>query len=427
MDAVIVGAGAAGLMAAKKLGEAGKKVLVLEARNRLGGRIETVHGLESGTTEGGAEFIHGNLQVTLDLLKEAGLQKVKLQGEFWNAEQGRWKQENDYFTHYDTILKCLRKLTKDQSIKDFLQENFPGNEYAGLRNSLTSYVEGYYSGDTERISALAFLKEVEYEEDEQYRPAGGYGKLVTYLAERSRELDVEIMPECIVKQVNWKTDIVEITCADDRRSVAQKCLITVPLGVWTAPVESEGCITYVPALPQKVAAAQLLGFGAVIKVLLIFKTAFWEKVQKAGKGLHDLHMVTSDQPIPTWWTQYPLQSTLLTGWCSGPRAAKRVNETAAETLEIALTSLSYLFDLPVAQLRAELQAHRVLNWTNDPFTRGSYSYSTLGSSEALPILQAPVENTLFFGGEAIYDGPEMGTVEAALTSGLHAAKLMLTG
>src|SRR4051794_24522119 len=98
MDVIIIGAGTAGLTAARKLARKGLNVCILEARDRLGGRIYTIHNsLIQKSFEGGAEFIHGNLDTTLQLLNEAGLEKTELEGEVFQIHKKKWKQENDFF------------------------------------------------------------------------------------------------------------------------------------------------------------------------------------------------------------------------------------------------------------------------------------------------------------------------------------------
>ncbi|MEJ7679505.1 MAG: FAD-dependent oxidoreductase [Segetibacter sp.] len=159
MDVIIVGAGAAGLMAAKELSGAGFKVCILEARNRIGGRIYTINDHNSAMpVEGGAEFIHGNLEVTLDLLKEAGIDKQEIKGEVWQVREGRWSQENDFFANAELVIKHLKASKEDISIAEFIKQFFAEDKYRDLRKSLISYVEGYYSGKTERMSAKAFWK-----------------------------------------------------------------------------------------------------------------------------------------------------------------------------------------------------------------------------------------------------------------------------
>jgi monoamine oxidase len=170
MDVIIIGAGAAGLMAARQLSAEGLKVCVLEARDRVGGRIYTMHEPAiKHAVEGGAEFIHGNLKVTLELLKEAGLEKKELEGEMWQFVNGSWKKENDFFEHAGMVIEKLKELKEDMSIAAFLSKYFTGHEYEALGNSLKSYIEGYYSGEVTKISARSFLEECLSEDEQQYR------------------------------------------------------------------------------------------------------------------------------------------------------------------------------------------------------------------------------------------------------------------
>jgi monoamine oxidase len=428
MDIIIVGAGAAGLIAAKKLSDSGLTVCVLEARDRIGGRIHTILNKNAIPEEGGAEFIHGNLAVTLDLLKEAGIGKQILNGEMWQVTNGRWSHDDEFFANAEIVTDRLKGLKEDMSIAQFTKQFFAEDQYQGLRKSLESYIEGYYSGKTERISAKAFLEEWLSEDERQYRPEGGYGKLMNYLSESCKKAGSIIHLSAIVKEVRWKQGYVEIIDDLQNKFTASKALITVPLGVWTVEKNATGSIVYSPDLSAKAEAAKLMGFGSVIKILLEFDETFWEnqtiKKETKADGAR-LQMILSDEPIPTWWTQLPQHTPLLTGWLSGPKAEKMKNEKDENIIELSLYSLSRIFNIDINTLRRKMRQCRVFNWTKDPFTLGSYSYSTLETSTARKILTEPVQNTLFFAGEALYEGPEMGTVEAALTSGLTAAEKIL--
>ncbi|MCW3109066.1 MAG: FAD-dependent oxidoreductase, partial [Segetibacter sp.] len=180
MDVIIIGAGAAGLMAAKQLSGAGLKVCVLEARERLGGRIYTFNNTCSISSEGGAEFIHGNLEVTLKLLKEAGIDKQELTGEMWQVVNGKWSRESEFFDYAEQVIEKLKLVKDDISIATFLDKYFAEEKHEALRNSLISYVEGYYSGEVTKTSAKAFLEEWMTEDEQQYRPVGGYGNMIQY-------------------------------------------------------------------------------------------------------------------------------------------------------------------------------------------------------------------------------------------------------
>jgi monoamine oxidase len=101
--------------------------------------------------------------------------------------------------------------------------------------------------------------------------------------------------------------------------------------------------------------------------------------------------------------------------------------TEAELIDMGLASLCEIFDLPVDRIRRDLVASRAINWGNDPFARGAYSYATPKTREAQSVLRRPNDVAVFFSGEALYAGPEMGTVEAALVSGQETAQTILTG
>lgn len=173
-DVIIIGAGAAGLMAAKLLAEAGLSVQIVEARERLGGRIHSFDTAQQDTYEGGAEFIHGNLETTLEVLEEAGIDKQELTGEMWNVKDEKWRQENDLFERADEVIGKLKQLEQDISIETFVHTFFGEEKDTQLRSSIRSYIEGYYSGEISKMSAQSFLHEWLSEDDQQYRPVGGY-------------------------------------------------------------------------------------------------------------------------------------------------------------------------------------------------------------------------------------------------------------
>jgi monoamine oxidase len=171
-----------------------------------------------------------------------------------------------------------------------------------------------------------------------------------------------------------------------------------------------------------------MGFGPVIKLVLEFREAFWERADAARPGWRTfpgLGFLFSNAPVPTWWTQLPDGTPVLTGWLAGPAAAGCGALPDEGLLNIALHSLAALVLAQPADLRALLVAHHVANWPADPYARGAYSYATVHGEAARATLAAPVDDTLFFAGEAFYQGPAVGTVEAALATGMRVAAEML--
>lgn len=429
-DILIIGAGATGLMAAYNLSSAGKKVIVLEARNRTGGRIHTIsHESFFKHAELGAEFIHGDLPVTLNLLKEAKIPYNAAGGEMVRYAKGKFIEQGDFIENWDLLLKKINELKQDTSIYDFLQNYFPGDEYAGMREGVSKYVAGYDTADPKKASAFALRNEWKNEDDDaQHRLDDGYCHMINYLADRCKQNGGVIYLNSVVKQIYWKPDNVTVTTDTGESYNAEKIIIAMPLGVLQAEKKEKGGIEFHPPLKNEMQAINDIGFGAIIKFLLEFKDAFWENSETkklAGKSLKDMAFLISDENIPTWWTQHPKHSTLLTGWLGGPRAEEKKDNTIDDLLQQALQSLSNIFGISIDDLKARLIASNIVNWTAEPFTRGSYSYDTVAAPEARKLLNAGVENTIYFAGEYLYDGPAMGTVEAALTSGQEVARKIM--
>ncbi len=227
-DIIIIGGGAAGLMAAKLLSAEGKKILLLEAKGRLGGRIHRIDDF-SFPAEGGAEFIHGNLKTTFNLLKEANLKKEKLKGKFCRVQKGKWTTDKDVVPHWELLIQKLKAHADDISVDDFLSKYFYAKKYDILREQFKKYVEGYDAADTKSASIFAIRKEMEEQDEEQYRPVPDYFSLINFLEQECLKHKAIIKTNEPVKQITRNKNIEIYTALG--KYFCSKVIIAIPLGV----------------------------------------------------------------------------------------------------------------------------------------------------------------------------------------------------
>ncbi|KYH03543.1 NAD(P)/FAD-dependent oxidoreductase [Bradyrhizobium sp. DOA1] len=413
---VIVGAGAAGLMAARELARAGRRVTILEARERCGGRIHPLPASQFGyPADGGAEFVHGEAPVTRALLREAGLPLQEIEGTQWSFDGAGLSHANRHDPHEAALRAVLRDLKDDLAVADFLRRHFAGVEYAQLRYSIERMVEGYDAADPEHASTLALREEwMDGGHAPQARIEGGYGALIDFLAGECHGLGVAIRLGCTVSAIEEEGGAVVVRCAGGDAHPCGRVVLTVPL-----PLLRE--IALPADARAKLIAADDIGFGNVIKILLRFTRPWW---RDHGEDLADMTFLLSEETIPVWWTRYPDQHPLLTGWFGGPRTAELSRLDPQGLIAAGLDSVAAIFKLPREVIARDLMASAAINWMHDPFARGAYSWATPRTRQAQATLSR-ADGMVLFSGEALYRGRDMGTVEAALASGLATAELIL--
>ncbi len=409
---LIIGAGASGLMAARRLAAEGFSVTLLEAATVPGGRIHSfsIPGF-TALVEAGAEFVHGNLPITLQLAHEAGASLLPTNHSSMTSD--RLNAEVPF--HWDDLMDEMAKLEEDQPIAQFLDTHFQGEKYARLRRSVQLFAEGYDLADLATVSTKAlYLEWSGEEESSEYRVEGGYGRLVDYLVRECRRLGANVHFGSPVTEVRWQTGSVEVMTAADQLFTAEQLIVTASLGVLPG-------IVFLPSIPDIMQAAGGIGYGSVIKILLEFRTPFWREIRPGAQTL----FILSDQPVPTWWTQADEASTLLTGWLTGENMRRFQALDPPDRLASCLSSLAAIFSRDIALLEDQLAAFRIFDWREQPYVHGGYSFDMVTTPACRLLLRAPVEETLYFAGEAIYEGSAPGTVEAAFHSGLEVAEKII--
>lgn len=432
-EVIIVGAGAAGLAAARRLSEAGLRVLIIEARDRLGGRIHTVR--KSGIPlpiELGAEFIHGTPSETWDIIRSARLATYDVADSHWFLEGGRLRQMDQFWDDMEEVLGRLNRLGgQDVSFSQFLDRCCP-DIAERVRPMALAYVEGFDAADPARVSARSLADEQQasqqIEEDRLFRLMDGYDQIINSLAAKLDPQRVAVRLNTVVSDIRWSDGSVCVAAAAASFQ-ADRALLTLPLGVWKAPQGQSGAVWFDPDLPAKRQALGGLEMGAVVKIALGFRESFWEKERFSTIGpddsLRDAAFFHARGPLVfTWWTWLPVRAAVLVGWSGGPAAARLSHRPHGQIRHDALESLSEIFGLSAAELESRLESAQVYDWQADPFSRGAYSYTLVGGQKARAMLAAPVEDTLFFAGEATHEG-QSGTVAGALSSGYRAAEEVL--
>lgn len=436
-DAVVIGAGASGLAAAKDLCDAGLSVVVLEARDRLGGRIATVREPSWLTpVELGPEFIHGHPGATFSLMRSAGLLAVRLPLEYWERVRGgrgprRWVRLDDLWKESEALTSKMRDSGPDRSVAGFLaaHPSIPRRQ----REHLVSLVEGYHAAVLSKIGEQSLSTRGERPAShEQFRVVNGYDRLPSWLARDQGPGRIVIHFGVLARTVRWDRRSVEVettSAGTTERFAARQAIVTIPIGVWKAVAGAEGALRFEPELPEKRRALARIEMGAVVKVVFRFRERFWEGASLGPSEKRSARprlgfLQARGAAFPTWWSADPLESPVLTAWAGGPAASAFAGMPESEVAGRALRTLGQLFGMPERSVTSKMEAWRMHDWQSDPFSRGAYSYLGVGGIAARRAFTRPVAGALFFGGEGT-NPDQSGTVAGALASGRRAARQLL--
>jgi monoamine oxidase len=412
-DVLVIGAGMAGVTAARALSRSGLSVVVVEARDRVGGRVHSVRDFCDAPIEGGAEFIHGSGAATWPEVRAAGLAVRPcplVSKTMFNAGGGThwlpWTLLHPSAWRGLGLLRGIRHLDlPDRSARDYIDERgYRGRSRVFAEMTLT----GHLPGSLDEIGMLGLLRDgvLRLETGLNHRVAEGYDRVPQFIG---RDLDVRL--GFAVEGIRWAPDGVLATDAGGRTIAARAAVSTLPVGVLRA-----GGVRFAPELPEaKRRALEHVVMGPVVKVLLRFADRFWPRwlaTLGCGRG-----------PVTLYWPVFQGDDgkpPVLTAYATGPRAALLARVGEQEATDIAIADLARLF--PKADPRRLLVDARRIDWSSDPWARGGYTFLRPGGADARAQLAAADTPPLFWAGSATESTPIAACVEAAYLSGLRAAR-----
>lgn len=408
LDAVILGAGAAGLAAAGELSRRGLRFVVVEAKSRVGGRVLTRHlpGVRV-PLELGAEFVHGKAPSLFRVIREHRLKFDEVENRQYRRADDGFKP-SDAWAELEKVLRGLRLRGPDRSIDRFLAQA-PGEPQT--KESARRFLASFHAADPAKLSerSIALLESVaeEREESRSFRVRGGYDRLLGRLWPES---DGRIWLDSPVREIRWKRGNVELICAGGRRVSAKACILTLPLGVLKSKPGASGAVRFTPELPAaKRAAMSRLEMGPARRFVFKFRGAPWQS-ELGLRGPAFFH--TPELPIKVWWTSMHPRSGVFTGWAGGPYAESLGSDPQRAAGKAIFELLGDV----------DLEGVHFHDWLTDPFARGAYSYAAVGGFAAFGELAKPIDATLFFAGEATDSNGQHATVEGAVASGWRAAR-----
>ena len=434
-DVAVVGAGVAGLAAMRELEARGLRVQIFEARDRIGGRILTVRDDRlAQPIELGAEFIHGNAEETLAIVRAARLLACAIEGQRFRARSGRLTKLDDFWKRLDVVMRRLDEKAADRSFADFLADAPGGRSAAEARTLARQFVEGFHAADTRRISANALADGGspgdDPKEQRMLRIVDGYDRVPAWLAEG---LGDRIQTQTVVERIEWERGSVELIVREHNAAStgtisARAVIVTVPLGVLLGTDGEPGWIEFSPRVPAVDELPERLAMGHVIRVTLLFRDRWWTEAEALRStprkaSLDSLSFVHGDAgDLQVWWTLHPAHMPVMVGWVGGPRAMRLIGRSSDEMCDRALASLALNFGVSRRHVASRLEAFWTHDWQRDPFSRGAYSYALVGGAESAERLARSVQGTIWIAGEAADPEGRNGTVNGAIGSGQRAGR-----
>jgi monoamine oxidase len=417
---VIIGAGLSGLAAAQELNRWGHEVIVVEARERIGGRIWTSTQWADMPLDFGATWIHGPQGNPLtDLAEQINAKRFTTSYEksvtyntsgkpLSKAEEVRME---DLREQVFTALKKAQDRDNDASIRQVIKPlidrfNESSETYRFINFILSGAIEQEYSGSVEQLSVHWYDSAKTFDGDDVLF-AQGFKVIPEFLAQG---LQIELGQ--VVKEIQWQRSPIRVI-TQKAEFIADHVVVTLPLGILQAKR-----VRFSPELPRsKQNAIAKLGMGVLNKCYLRFPEVFW------SADADWLEYVPARHGEWTEWVSFKQAANMpiLLGFNASDRGRAIEAWSDEQTVASAMQTLRKIYGVSIP----EPIDYQITRWASDPFSLGSYSYNPVGAVPKIrQELAAPLEKSLFFAGEAS-NNDYFGTAHGAYLSGLRAAQEIL--
>ncbi|GHB39731.1 flavin monoamine oxidase family protein [Mongoliitalea lutea] len=398
---LIIGAGVAGLYAAYILKAKGVDVQLLEATDTYGGRLAKLSGFADYSLDLGAQWLHGKKNLIGEWIKKSSTKIVQdaMSPQYWFKDQ--------LLTKLPKSLDIFQgKQLPDVSYAAFARMKGYGQKYA----QIVEGIAGDYGAAADRLSVYYTNKEFETwtsgEQDYRFRETF-FDFIDQEIASKVKD---NITVNAPVASIDYSGKDIRVMTKDNQVFDAQKVIITVPITILQS-----GDIQFYPPLPQeKVGAFQKIGMDAGMKVFLKFSKKFYGQYILGGK----ISAAYIDDSVAK-----NTQEHVLFAFVMGKQAEYLTNlGTDDAIVRELLVDLDSMYQ---GQASANFIQAYVQNWSTQPFIRGAYSYSTVGMGNARNLAAVPIENRLFFAGEAMNTNGHHQSVHGAAETGLQAAEAIM--
>lgn len=406
---IIIGSGAAGLMAAKTLKENSIDFIILESGDHVGGRAQTVKGPTH--IDLGPEFLHGETPLTNALLEEYQLPYYDLNFDYHLYLDGKLTRSPDFWERLCHVVSDITVQDKDLSFADYMQKT---NQFSKVDKQISeAFIQGFDAADLNRISAKAVseMKDQVCNPSirKMRRPLSGYGQLMEKISE---EFWQEIYFGYHVESIEWKKDHVLIRGYQVENKMpfefsAEKVIDTVSIGVLKHQE--------IKPFPEEMQTfLKQIEMGQVVKIICELGNDFFHSFPE-----NTFPFISSPElTFTAWWTTTPIHTQNITAWAGGEKARSLIELTKEELESVFIKELSEISKLEEKKLKSLIRKIHYHDWSHDSSFYGAYSYPVSG--EERPDISNGFQDTLYFAGEAFHE-EFSGTIEGAFKTGQLAA------